>query len=121
MESTKVSFEQQEQIMEMENMNGADGGVRRTPPRGAKRGNNGQSTGLPGSPVKRTAPPLQLAPGQEHPLHGVQGHQDLIDPEPIPPAMANEAKELSEIFGAYVIQCFYSKTWQLREAALSKI
>ena len=79
------------------------------------------STGLPGSPVKRKAPPMKLEPGEHHPLEGVEGYQDLVDPENIPPAMMSEARELSEVFGMYVIQCFYSKTWQLREAALSKI
>jgi len=120
----------QEQIITNETTNNggggggaASGGVRRTPPRGARRGAPGQdqSTGLPGSPQKRSAPPMSLAPGERHPLEGVQGYQNLIDPEPIPPAMATEAKELSDVFGTYVIQCFYSKTWQLREAALSKI
>jgi hypothetical protein len=107
-------------IMDYENINGVEGGIQRTPPRGAKRGGQRGGTGLPGSPVRRTAPPLQLEPGEVHPLAGVKGYQDLLDPEPIPPAMLTEANELAEIFGAYVIKCFYSKTWQLREAALEK-
>ena len=77
-------------------------GVRRTPPQGAKRGEVAGGTGLPGSPVRRTAPPMVLAPGELHPLAGVPGYEDLVDPEPIAPAMLTEAKELGNVFGHYV-------------------
>jgi hypothetical protein len=131
-----VQPQQQQQGQQESPFRPGRGGMARTPPAGEGMGRRprpsgqggppqggppGGGSGLPGSPLKRQAPPMQLAPGQTHPLEGVEGYQDLIDPEPIPPSLKSEAQELADLFGEYVIKCFFSKTWQLREAALKKI
>lgn len=46
---------------------------------------------------------------------------DLPAPEPIPPAEAKDAEALIDALGEYTVRALYSKTWQLREAALVSI
>ena len=46
---------------------------------------------------------------------------DLPAPEPIPPAEAKDAEPLIDALGEYTVRALYSKTWQLREAALISI
>ena len=46
---------------------------------------------------------------------------DLPAPEPIPPAEAKDAEALIDALGEYIVRALYSKTWQLREAALISI
>ena len=55
-----------------------------------------------------------------HPLEGVAGC-DIPDPEPISAAMLKDSRDIAETFSDYVAQCFLSKTWSLREAALQKM
>jgi hypothetical protein len=51
----------------------------------------------------------------------VAGAADLPGPEPLSAAAAKDAGPLIDLFGAYVAQCFYSRTWSLREAAVRKM
>eukprot|EP00195_Chlamydomonas_chlamydogama_P012277 CAMPEP_0202901254 /NCGR_PEP_ID=MMETSP1392-20130828/14151_1 /ASSEMBLY_ACC=CAM_ASM_000868 /TAXON_ID=225041 /ORGANISM="Chlamydomonas chlamydogama, Strain SAG 11-48b" /LENGTH=824 /DNA_ID=CAMNT_0049587793 /DNA_START=202 /DNA_END=2677 /DNA_ORIENTATION=+ len=44
---------------------------------------------------------------------------DLPGPEPLEGATAKDAEPLEELAGEYVARAFYSKNWQLRDAALS--
>lgn len=44
---------------------------------------------------------------------------DLPSPEPISSANAKASLPLEEFAGSYLAQCFYSRNWQLREAALN--
>ena len=46
---------------------------------------------------------------------------DLPAPEPLPLADAKDAEALIEAVGEYTVRALYSKTWQLREAALMSI
>ena len=43
---------------------------------------------------------------------------DLTCPEPLTAANAKSAQPLEQFAGEYIAQCFYSRTWQLREASL---
>jgi hypothetical protein len=45
----------------------------------------------------------------------------LPGPAPLKPAVAKDFGREISIFGEYVMQCFHSTTWTLREAALKKI
>lgn len=54
-------------------------------------------------------------------LVGVDNAGDLPAPEALSPAAAKEAGPLIDLFGAYVAQCYYSRAWALREAALRKM
>jgi UvrB/uvrC motif len=54
-------------------------------------------------------------------LSGVDGAGDLPAPEPLTVGAAKEAGALIDLFGMYVAQCFYSKHWSLREAAVKKM
>lgn len=46
---------------------------------------------------------------------------DLPAPEPIPSAEAKDSEALVDALGEYTVRALYSKTWQLREAALISI
>lgn len=46
---------------------------------------------------------------------------DLPAPEPLPLADAKDAEALVEALGEYTVRALFSKTWQLREAALMSI
>jgi len=46
---------------------------------------------------------------------------DLPAPEPLPLADAKDAEALIDAVGEYTVRALYSKTWQLREAALMSI
>ena len=46
---------------------------------------------------------------------------DLPAPEPLPLADAKDAEALVDAVGEYTVRALYSKTWQLREAALMSI
>ena len=46
---------------------------------------------------------------------------DLPAPEPLPLGDAKDAEALIEAVGEYTVRALYSKTWQLREAALMSI
>lgn len=54
-------------------------------------------------------------------LAGVDGVADLPAPDPLSAAAAKDAGPAIDLFGEYVAQCLYSKPWQLREAAISKM
>jgi len=59
----------------------------------------------------------------QHPLDGVPNHADLPTPEPL----VGKARDVSDqngvtnLVGEYVARCLFSKTWALREAAITKI
>jgi len=57
----------------------------------------------------------------EHPLKRVPNYEQLSTPEALAPAMMNDAQSIIPIFGEYLARCIYSKTWNLREAALIKM
>lgn len=63
--------------------------------------------------------PREEAPRPEE-LSGVPGAADLPAPDKLSPAAAS-APEVVEVCGEYVARCFFSKSWQLREAALLKV
>ena len=46
---------------------------------------------------------------------------DLPAPEPLPLADAKDVEALIDAVGEYTVRALYSKTWQLREAALMSI
>jgi hypothetical protein len=54
-------------------------------------------------------------------LAGVENAADLPGPEPLTSAAEKEAGPIIDLFGTYVAQCYYSKSWNLREAAVSKM
>ena len=56
-----------------------------------------------------------------HPLHGVPDALELPMPEPLSAANAKDGRPLMAVFGEYVVQCLYSRQWNLREAALNKV
>lgn len=64
----------------------------------------------------------RFEPG-DHPLEGVKGFLDL----PAPEEMSSKSREIADsggiirMFGEYLAKCLFSKTWVLREAAISKI
>lgn len=60
-----------------------------------------------------TCDPSQLA--------GVEGVEELPAPDAIKPADGKDADDLAGVFGEYVVQCLFSKLWNLREAAIQKI
>jgi hypothetical protein len=43
---------------------------------------------------------------------------DLPAPEPLTPADAKDAQPLLDLLGDYTVRAMFSKSWQLREAAL---
>lgn len=106
----------------------ANGGARvaRTPPLGSSRGG-----APPPAPAASELPP-EYAPVSEkgggsdfdaanHPLSGVPNVEDLNKPEALHGNFVKEADPLIAVFGEYVTQCVYSKTWNLRDAALQKL
>lgn len=60
-------------------------------------------------------------PESKHPLGGVPNLEDLGQPDPIPTHLQAEAEPLCSVFGSYIIQCAFSKSWSLRDAALQKL
>eukprot|EP00439_Symbiodinium_sp_Y106_P069776 s1348_g12.t1 len=60
-------------------------------------------------------------PESKHPLGGVPNLEDLGQPDPIPTHLQVEAEPLCSVFGSYIIQCVFSKSWSLRDAALQKL
>ena len=58
-----------------------------------------------------------------HPLEGVPNLNDLPTPEPLVGTAkdASETNGVSNLCGEYVARCLFSKTWALREAAITKI
>jgi hypothetical protein len=47
--------------------------------------------------------------------------EDLNQPEPLHANFQKEAEPLISVFGDYVTRCVYSKSWNLRDAALQKL
>lgn len=60
-------------------------------------------------------------PDGEHPLKSVPNYEQLQAPEALPVAASTDAAPLIKCFGEYIVRCLYSKTWNLREAALMKL
>lgn len=58
---------------------------------------------------------------ENHPLAGVPNVEDLSQPEPLHSSFQKEAELLNELFGEYLTRCVFSKTWNLRDAALQKL
>ncbi|CAE8587431.1 unnamed protein product, partial [Polarella glacialis] len=83
----------------------------------ARGGPYGGDAGVPNGQPPR-AP--QLA-GAHNPLAGVAHAEDLGQPEPLAAGFENEAGPLYALFGEYIVNCIYSKTWSLRDAALQKL
>jgi len=54
-----------------------------------------------------------------HPLVGVPNVEDLGQPDQLP--ADKEVDALVALFGEYLIRCLYSKSWNLRDAALQKV
>ncbi|KAK9803394.1 hypothetical protein WJX72_004936 [[Myrmecia] bisecta] len=46
---------------------------------------------------------------------------DLPAPEPLASADEKDAEPLLEVLGDYTVRCLFSKTWQLRDAALQRV
>lgn len=85
---------------------GGDGAPRS--PFGARAGAGGAGAASGGK-----ADPAQLA--------GVEGAGDLPAPDPLSSTGEKEAGHLIETFGMYVVRCFCSRAWNLREAAVAKM
>ncbi|CAE8662244.1 unnamed protein product [Polarella glacialis] len=112
----------------------ANGGARvaRSPPLsamgGGANGGAGQYGGFDGPSEQ---PPEQPSGGREgggagftaenHPLKGVPNVEDLAQPEPLNSNFQKEAEPLVALFGEYLTSCVYSKSWNLRDAALQKM
>ncbi|DBB10866.1 TPA: hypothetical protein ACH3X3_007335 [Trebouxia sp. C0006] len=88
--------------------------------RGSYTGNDDDPPTLP-DPVAapRARPDQPPAPPKEHLPEGFP--PDLPAPEPLPLADAKDAEALIDAVGEYTVRALYSKTWQLREAALMSI
>jgi hypothetical protein len=57
-----------------------------------------------------------------HPLAGVEHAEELPTPEDISKEVSSDlAQRVTDMFGEYRAQCFFSKNWQLREAAIAKM
>lgn len=56
-----------------------------------------------------------------HPLSGVPNIEDLGQPEPLKGDAVREAEPLVALFGEYITWCTYSKSWNLRDAAVQKL
>ncbi|KAL3152527.1 hypothetical protein ABBQ32_001559 [Trebouxia sp. C0010 RCD-2024] len=88
--------------------------------RGSYTGNDDDPPTLPDPGAGPKAAANQApAPAPEHLPPGFP--PDLPAPEPIPPADAKDAEALIDALGEYTVRALYSKTWQLREAALISI
>jgi hypothetical protein len=77
--------------------------------------------GMDPGPRGTDAGPSEEFQDGEHPLKRVPNYEQLSTPEPLAPAMMNDAQFIIPIFGEYLVRCIYSKTWNLREAALIKM
>jgi len=93
--------------------------VPRTPPLG------GVAQPDPSAPAPEADPPETERgfDAENHPLAGVPNVEDLSQPEPEPlhSSFQKEAEPLIELFGDYLTRCVFSKTWNLRDAALQKL
>merc|ERR1719506_2652651 len=65
--------------------------------------------------------PSEEFEGGEHPLKRVPNYEQLSTPEALAPANMNDAQSIIPVFGEYLVRCIYSRTWNLREAALIKM
>lgn len=83
----------------------------------AGRGGLGGPGAMPPSPAGGGG----LPGGDAHPLAGVPNVEDLGQPDPIGASFEKEAGPLIDLFGEYVTRCIYSKTWNLRDAAIQKL
>jgi len=54
-------------------------------------------------------------------LRGVPNVEDLGVPEALPASADKEVDLLIQLFGDFITRCIYSKTWNLRDAALQKL
>ena len=72
----------------------------------------GKRAGVVAPPADR-ADPSQLA--------GVDGAADLPAPDPLASNPGEVATRLLDLFGEYVLRCYLSKAWNLREAAILKM
>ena len=61
------------------------------------------------------------ASSNEHPLEGVDNADELPTPEEITDVSPDVVHKVEALFGGYRTQCFFSKNWVLREAALAKM
>ena len=50
-----------------------------------------------------------------------KGAGPLGAPEPLSAAAAKDAGDIPEVLGTHLARCLYSKSWQLREAALQQL
>jgi len=82
----------------------------------------GPDAGPYGSARDQTQPPASFSVVEaDHPFAGIPNVEDRGAPEPLAAAVANEASPLIPLFGEYITCSLYSKTWNLRDAALQKL
>ena len=69
------------------------------------------------------APEMQSSrEGTDHPLGGIATNiLELEQPEFLSASHAKEASLVVQVFGEYLARCLWSKSWNLRDAALQKI
>jgi len=67
------------------------------------------------------SPPPPSAVEADHPFASVPNFEDRGPPEPLAAAVTIEASPLIPLFGEYITCALYSKTWNLRDAALQKL
>eukprot|EP00930_Biecheleria_cincta_P070641 TRINITY_DN58276_c0_g1_i1.p1 TRINITY_DN58276_c0_g1~~TRINITY_DN58276_c0_g1_i1.p1 ORF type:complete len:960 (+),score=171.92 TRINITY_DN58276_c0_g1_i1:142-3021(+) len=99
-------------------------GDRATPQVGNGAAQGRQAVRAPAvQPEKRHKEVMQFSSLEtaNQPLAGVPNVEELGQPEPLAAAFEKEAEPLRALFGEYIVQCLFSKTWSLRDAALQKL
>jgi len=73
--------------------------------------------------VRAAIEPQPVEPPKDHPLKGVPDFEDLPEPEPLDDEAQATADHsgLLPLLGQYRVECLFSKTWALREAAFAKV
>lgn len=94
-------------------------------------GGGSPAGGFPGSGQEGSGgapPPMGLEPESSgtseaaHHLRGVPNVEDILtSPEALPVGQDKDAELLVQLFGDYITRCTFSKTWNLRDAALQKL
>lgn len=91
----------------------------------AKRSPSPADGDMPGgggpSSVRQPSPQTERGFDAATHLSGVANVEDLSQPEPLTANVEKEAEPLVHLFGQYVTCCAFSKTWNLRDAALQKL
>jgi centrosomal protein CEP104 len=97
-------------------------GARQGSPQGMQDG-FGNSGGAPNQPGLDRDKSSNVSEAAHH-LRGVPNVEEILtSPEALTPALEGdkECQMLVQLFGEYIARCIYSKTWNLRDAAVQKL